>query len=322
MSRGRSELRPSMSPRKSARDWLRDHVEKLCAWGDEAARVNPEVHHDYGPHTILKLAALNHALDVFSPIARGAVKRGRYDQSVYLDLFSGCGVTRIPETGDFVAGSPVLAARAKEPFDELLLVEKNKRYQGALEQRLSAAGDPKRQTFLGDVNAIAKKLAKRISERPSIVFACVDPEGMEIFWRTMEAISRPSVATDFFVTLTCGADRALAEASEGGNSRPAVERMMGLPLEEVLADGAGQVSAQYIARVREVLGKQLGRATLIRDRTGTPRYRLLLYARETPGGSPWEKAYTDLHRRLSELSAEDALGALNIIKRRAIDGGE
>ncbi len=309
-----------MPPRKTAQEWLRGHVSKLCKLGDEAARTQPEVHHNYGPHTVLKLAALNHALDVFSPIARSVVRNGQFDRSVYLDLFGGCGVTRIPELGDFVAGSPVLAANAKTPFDELLIVEKNKRYHEALEQRLSAVGAPKMRALHGDVNSLAEQLASYISERRSIVFACVDPEGMEIFWRTMEAVSRPSPATDFFVNLTCGAERALAEATSGGKSLKAVERMMGESLGEVLTNGAGKIAAQYVAKIKEVLGKQLGEASLIHDGSGTPRYRLLLYARETQSGSPWERGYADIHRRLSDLTVEDARGALNIVKGRAIDG--
>jgi hypothetical protein len=80
----------------------------LHTWGAAVGPLAPEVYHDYGAYTGLKLAALNHAVGVFSRIGGAYMTRWKYDGSVFIDLFAGCGVTKVRSTGDFLAGSPII----------------------------------------------------------------------------------------------------------------------------------------------------------------------------------------------------------------------
>lgn len=271
-------------------------------------------------HTALKLAALNHALDIFTPIARKQADRGReYGRSVYVDLFAGCGVTKTPK-GDWLAGSPIIATNSKAPFDTIILVEKGSERVDVLRKRLhavSAPGRPSPTYIVGDCNALASRVTGLL--RPNdLVFVVVDPEGMEIHWETLRDIVRACPASDLFINFTTGVSRVLGEAEARGATSGTLERFTGKDLAEVLAEtGTGsEILDIYERGLEEQLGKPLGRAPLVSTETGQPRYHLLIRTRRTPRGSPYWEGYEALNRRLSGLTAVEAAQAIDIVKGR------
>jgi three-Cys-motif partner protein len=282
--------------------------------------VRPDVHHDYGVHTALKLAALNHALDVFTPIARKQADRGReYGRSVYVDLFAGCGVTKTP-AGDWLAGSPVIAANSKSPFDAVVLVEKTSGRIDALRERIEAlatVGRPVPDYVVGDCNKLSSALVGLL--RPSdLVFVAVDPEGMEIHWSTIREIVGTCPASDLFINFTAGVNRVVGEAGVRGATSGTLENFTGKHLTEVLeATGRGSaVLEMYERGLDQEMGKPLGRAPLVSTEEGHPRYHLLIRTRRTPRGSPYWAGYEALNRRLSGVTAAEASQAIEIIKGR------
>lgn len=301
---------------RSNEEWLHRQIGFLSQWGDEVGPISPVVHR-YSAHTGLKLAALNHAIGVFSPIARANVDKGIYDASIFLDLFAGCGVTRIPETGDYLAGSPIIAAHARPAFDRILAIEQDGDHALALEQRLSHIRPTDFRVIRQDCNSVDVRRLIAPAHKP-IVFVCVDPEGMEILWDTMERVSGAVPAADFLVNLTFGAEREAAAAASTGRQSPKLEGLMGRPLREILSDPDGRISRQYERQVQEVLGKQVGGSSLVCRPDGQPLYRILVYARRTRSGSPWGKGYKDIERRLSTVTPDHVRGGLHEIKGRTL----
>jgi three-Cys-motif partner protein len=276
------------------------------------------VHHDYGAYTGLKLAALNHAVGVFSRIAGAYMGRWNYDGSVFVDLFAGCGVTKVRKTGDYLAGSPVIAAHAISPFTKIVCVERRPDYVAALRDRMRIVRPSGVIILEGDCNLVVGEIVREMGDHP-LVFVNVDPEGMEILWRTMETLASSHGGMDFMINLTYGAERELA-AARGGKRVGALEGLAGASVEDILLDPSGNVSNFYEDRVRSVLGKRYGDSTLIRGEDSQPLYRLLLYTRKTKGDSPFAQGYADLHQRLSGVNAQDVLGSLNDLTGRSLGG--
>jgi three-Cys-motif partner protein len=303
--------------RKTPREWLARQIGFLHAWGEEAG-PKAEVYHDYGAYTGLKLAALNHAVGVFSRIAGAYIGRWNYDGSVFVDLFAGCGVTKVRKTGDYLAGSPIIAAHAISPFTKIICVERRPEYASALRARMATVRPSGLTIIEGDCNLVVDRIVQEMGDHP-LAFVNVDPEGMEILWRTMERLAVSHGAMDFMINLTYGAERELA-AARGGKRVGALEDLAGANIEDILLDPSGNVSEFYEARVREVLGKRYGDSTLIRGEDSQPLYRLLLYTRKTRGDSPFAEGYADLHKRLSGVTAPDVLGALNDLTGRSLGG--
>jgi three-Cys-motif partner protein len=294
-------------------------LQKICELGDRCAGARPDIHHDYDVHTALKLAALNHALDVFTPIAyQRANRRPEHRRSIYVDLFAGCGATKTRE-GDWLAGSPIIAANSRAPFDEMILVEKSRVRLDALQQRLIATAVKDRvvpKCLLGDSNEQVAEVIRQI--RPDdLAFVTVDPEGMEPNWTTVEALVSACPASDLFLVLTAGAERVAGNAAKGGGGEESLSRFTGRNPEEILATmGRMTVLDQYVREVEEELGKPLGVSPTIFTKDGRPVYRVLIATRRTPRNSPYFRGYQDLNRRLSGVTATMASQAIDIIKGR------
>lgn len=300
--------------------WLERHVKMLSDLGTQLSLIDPEVYHSYNVHTSLKLSALKHAVEVFSPIARTRVGKGRSTASVYIDLFAGCGVTRTYQ-GDFVAGSPLIAATVKRPFDKLILVEKDSGKASTLRRRLeSLQGVAPFEVIRGDCNQVVEEIIKKAG-RTSTAFLCVDPEGMEVDWKTIETITNKIHATDLFINFTSGAERVASAYVKKGTHGEILERFTGEELSGLLNQlgGDGTVLDLYEEKLRNDLGKEIGGSSAIIDERGVEIYRLLMYTRLTPGGSPYSAGYKALLDRLKQVTVENAKGALNIVKGRALD---
>lgn len=314
--------RPSAHPDRKVSDfeWLERQLRKILDWGDEASRTHPSVYHEYGVHTALKLAALNHALDVFTPIARRqSNSRQGYRRSVYVDLFSGCGATRTPR-GDWLAGSPLLAVHAKAPFDKLILVEQAQGRFEALTERVNVAtaGHNERiEVLQGNCNSRKDDVVRSL--RPDdLVFISIDPEGMEVQWDTIQRIVDHCPASDLFVNCTNGVVRVLEEVKQDGHGTETLAGFMGLTLPELLArlENGGTVLRLYEENLAGGLDKPFGTSSPIKDSGGRTLYHILIRTRKTSGGSPYSRGYQALANRLRGVTAEHAKTAIEMIKGR------
>lgn len=304
-------------PHVSDFDWLVGQLTKVNEWGRAAGRLHPGEFHNYGTHTALKLSALNHALDVFTPIARRQADEGRrYGRSVYVDLFAGCGVTQTPK-GAWLAGSPLIAAHAKARFDAMVLVEKGSRRLNALKDRMAAAGVahcPVPDYLGGDCNARVADVLQLL--RPNdLVFVCVDPEGMEIQWDTIRQIVAACPSSDLFINFTSGVDRVRAVAAESGVGGATLAQFTGRTLAETLrktGDGSA-VLELYEGNLGSELGKPYGTASEVVGSEGSSRYHILIRTRKTSRDSPYREGYNALERRLKGVDASQAGRALEIV---------
>src|SRR2546426_3788822 len=252
-----------MPQAKSNEDWLRDKLVDLMAWAKEVETVSPGSFQDYRHHTALKLAALAHAIDVFSTVARHYVDNGRFTSSVFIDLFAGSGINAI-DPRHRLAGSSIIAAKAKRAFDRIVSVEADSDKANVLSKRLRAAGIRHYKVITGDCNERIADALKFAGGKRSLVFLCVDPEGMEARWETIQQASSKYRAMDVFVNVTHGAERELGAARTLGRESPVLESLMGMRLSQILLDDSGGASALYQSQIRNVLGRTIGGSSIIR----------------------------------------------------------
>jgi three-Cys-motif partner protein len=281
--------------------------------------VEPEIAHAYGLHTGLKLAAVRHASEAFSTIARSLVREQRiYRKSVYVDLFAGCGLNRMP-MGELVAGTPFVGA--SWPFDQLILVEANADYFRVLTGRLEISPDPRVTVIDGDCNSAVDKVVSIVNERNSMVFVTVDQERLQANWSTLEALSSAFPALDLVVTVPSGAERELTAAEVTGRRSRRLESTVGMTVAEILSNADGSAQGALASRISAVLGRELGQASPIRDSDNRRLYDLHIYSRVTQGGSPYWNAYEAIYDRLSHLTAHDVAGVLNDLSGRGLPIG-
>ena len=117
----------------------------------------------------------------------------------YIDLFSGPGKCVLRENGDIILGSPLISLAIPHPFTSYIFIDENKECIDALKIRCKSHEANKNITYENaDGNKIVNNIVKRIKaidnifikgKWSSINLAFLDPNGLELEWSTIEALS-------------------------------------------------------------------------------------------------------------------------------------
>jgi len=304
-------------------DWLKKHLGIIS---DFAAKIKDEQPTtDYGNYTALKLIAVHYTSEVFSKVARHENQKARgFDGAVYVDLFAGTGLVKLIDTGDYVAGSGTCALLNKHGFDYSVHVEIDKEKCDYLENRLAKIVNRDQFEIInGDsnrsINTVIDKIKKRF-ERP-IVLVFVDPEGMEIKFSTLKALSDAFISCDFLINVNgIGVARVAGKVEKGiENVKKNLEDYLNDDANVILKELAegGTPQDKYAEQIAHILGRQMGDTIPIHDSGKRIAYYLLGYTRLTSGGSGYIEAFSKLKERLEWADRNDVKNALDQIYKRS-----
>ncbi len=116
----------------------------------------------------------------------------------YIDLFAGAGVVTLRESRKLSWGSPLIAAQADTPFDNLHYCERSRNKYEALHVRVgrvrSGSGD---QILQGDANEKVHEIVGAIPTTKTLSLAFLDPCGLHLDYETLRRIS--SIRSDLIV---------------------------------------------------------------------------------------------------------------------------
>ena len=303
--------------------WTKGQISEVCNIADKVADGGPR--NEFGAYTVFKLVSVKYYSEVFFKVARASGRKGEgFDGAVYVDLFAGSGLVRIADTKDTVAGSAICALQNKFGFDYAVCVEIRKDLANALRKRLARISSKDRfQVIEGDCNQCIGQVVDSIRERFTrpIVYAFVDPEGMEIKWRTLKSLSDHFLNTDFMITVPPSATHRVGGKLAKGidEVKMTFEEYWNQDAKEVLAELADGVAPEnkYQKMVSEALGKVAGENIPIRDAGDRIAYYVLGYTRSTRGGSGYSNAFRYLKERLSKADRQLSISILDQIKKRA-----
>ena len=301
--------------------WLKNKLENLGNLGQELLDDNKRT--KYNSHTALKLISVNYISDMFTKIARHPDRKKQgFDAAVYIELFAGTGLVEVEDTGDIIAGSAPCAVTSGRGFDYSVLVDKDRESCIALQQRIPKISQDEFDVVRGDVNIVIGDVIKKIKAKfdNPIILAFVDPEGMEIKFRTLKQLSDAFNSCDFLINVNPGAARVAGQIESGMPGRiQTMEEFLDSNVEEILARReAGQsMETQYVVQVKTILGKETGETITIREVGNSVAYYLLCYTRRTSGGSGYSNTYRALKNRIECLDSKRVIKALDQIYGRS-----
>lgn len=162
----------------------------MAATGNEPPPIDPPepdglLVRGAGQWTLDKLEIIRHYLFHF-----GKACHSKADNFYFVDGFSGPGVNIIKDTGEFVWGSPMLALKS-EPyrFTKAVLLEYGKKNAAALKKRTELFGD-RAVVLQGDTNVELVPAMERELAPYNPCLCLLDPEGGELAWETVKAVSQ------------------------------------------------------------------------------------------------------------------------------------
>lgn len=276
---------------------------------------------EYGAHTLVKLVALASYSNQFCTIVNSAKAKGLCDAGVYVDLFAGPGLVRIPETGDVVAGSPI-AALSGGKFDYAVLVEKRQHSADALKSRLSTFLSPSRFDVINDdCNTAYTRVADEIGNKfkKPVILAFIDPEGIDISIQTMYELGKRFHSVDFIINATAGMGRITGTIKDGvERNLPKFKRFVGENLADVFVSEVG--TSQMTDAYRDVVLAALGRpatSSLPVFRKGGHLLYTLIFLTQASGGGTWMKIWEYIAKQLRGWDEDRMKQLLDIVMNRA-----
>ena len=295
-------------------EWLKDKVIKLAGADQEIRQlydlVNQRINmkdriYVKGPWAFKKLLILAIYIDIFTNVAKDHRKN-----LVYIDLLAGPGFNYIVDFDLVIAGSPLLAAiiprvlksGSLNSFDRMILVDNDPENCESLKQILAA------DILCADCNSdtVYDTIISAMKPPDSLFLVFVDPEGLEVQWRTMERVF--GLPGDFVINYpysgvarTCGRVDAECGPLKESLGRP-LDNFFGTSDWRQLDSGEGigdRLYNFYLERLKKYRSEVVEFPIMM---VGGSQYRILVAARKTQGGSPWLKPVAKLKKRIESIS--------------------
>jgi three-Cys-motif partner protein len=266
---------------------------------------------DSGAWVAKKLDYLQRYVNVFE-----TSMRTKWPRRAYIDLFCGPGKCIDRDSGQIYLGSPLVALTAKYPFTDYYFVDNDRTAMAALERRCSASPFFSRIKFKPeDANAVASSLVSELGPIPSLNLAFIDPEGLELEWRTVATLAALDRLDLIIHYPQVGLNRYMPVAF-GSKGDTQVDRFFGdqewRPIFEAHARGEEtfphrQLMDHYKDRLASLgyaetlLDDEAGLEPAMKNEKGVPLYRLLFASKHPLGIDFWRKITgEDIHgqRRL------------------------
>ncbi|MEO5925120.1 MAG: three-Cys-motif partner protein TcmP [Bryobacteraceae bacterium] len=132
--------------------------------------------------------------------------KNKWDQRIYVDLYSGAGYARMKGTKKILKGSPVLALTVPHPFDKYVFCEENGELLDALKARVARLSPQAHASYVqGSCDEKIDQICGEIPKGSSVLTLClVDPFDFGIKFETLRRLA--SVRIDFVVLLAIGMD--------------------------------------------------------------------------------------------------------------------
>ncbi len=150
--------------------------------------------------------------------------KDKWDQRVYIDLYSGSGFGRVRDTAVVLKGSPILAIDIPHRFDKYIFCEEDHRLLNALRSRVERICPTADVSFIegscdSKVDEIIAAIPRASRDRHVLSLCFVDPFDFGLKFSTIQTLSK--VYVDFLVLLAVGMDanRAYDHYVDGKNPK-------------------------------------------------------------------------------------------------------
>jgi three-Cys-motif partner protein len=229
--------------------------------------------------------------------------KNKWDQRVYVDLYSGAGCSRIAGTNTYMKGSPLLALTVDCPFEKYIFCEEDPELMDALKARVKRLNLGTNVVFVpGDCDVVVEQICAEIpkgSSTNSVLSLCmVDPFDFGIKFETIKRLSK--VYMDFLVLLAVGMDAGRNYDHYVDGNSPKVDLALGNREWRERWKTIGTKKGDFrtflaveFSRSMESLGyikQPLNRMKLVRsDDKNLPLYYLALFSRHETAYKFWDE---------------------------------
>lgn len=231
--------------------------------------------------------------------------KNRWDNRIYIDLFSSSGYAKIKGTNDIVMTSPLIAADVKDKFDKYIFSDCNPVKIEALKQRVKRDfPEIVAEYVMGDINSSVDEVLKKIpqfsKELTGLTFCLVDPYHIDnLSFETIIKLSKYMI--DFLILIPSFMDVNRNEKNYIKNESNLVTKFSDTPNWRELWDkykNDGLTFGTFIVKLfnrrmesERFLKLEDNEFVLIRKpQNNSPLYHLAFYSKSELGKKFWNNA--------------------------------
>lgn len=290
--------------------WLIEQLEMVFQYADDLVELNDETGPAYNSKTVLKLAKLAGAVQLYTKIISK-----RDWESHYVDALAGAGVMELQNAEEYIISSAIIApAVATEHFDHYHYFEEDPDRVEALRQRLEYICDETDigltrdhwTVYQGNSNETIPPEMDRLADRsrgdgPTLnLFRFVDNEGRTIDWSTIKSMAQ--IWGDFLVTFPTHdmpRDVGRVAVEESDVRANGVTDFFGVDSWRECST-PDDFAELYEDRLKEVDHHKITVRTRVRgsDESRGAYYDSIWATRETDNGSPYREAIEHVNGRI------------------------
>ncbi len=221
-----------------------------------------------------------------------------WERLIYIDPLCGPGKC-ISRQHEF-PGSPLIALQTQPAFDYLYFSDSNARNISALKQRIPSDDHARSSCQVGDCNQIVPQIIQNWPQR-SLGLAFIDPEGFEVNFSVLVALSKKPIDILYFFPSMIGVKRNLRQSyvQRGGmldgllgpqwRNDPVAKVVMGKQISETEMSKLDPSLLRYLRRRAKSLGLvyQDEDSPVFRNEQNAAMYHLLFFSRSKAGLTIW-----------------------------------
>lgn len=297
-----------MSGKMPLSDWLKNKLDRLVEMRDIVKKESPEIFSvadpDYGFWSLKKEIALMYWIYSFQQIANR-----HFDSYYYLDLFAGSGLMEAENV--LFPGSPIVAVCStlkNNKFKKYICMEADETRAEALDKRLKAVcnyyGTCGAEVYRVDCNKELENILKSCCSPGRICYlAFVDPQGIDVNWKTLQTLLSHKTCDVILNFPTSGINRNLpiSECAPLLSEFLGNHDWMGKSIEQVLEDYKDQMR-NYKHDVHSLE---------VKNQHGSRLYDLI-FATNSMG---MKNSLDDLKKRLNDIKTKDISGLYAVVAK-------
>lgn len=156
--------------------------------------------------------------------------KNKWGQRIYIDLYAGAGYAKVKGTKKILAGSPIIALKARNSFDKYIFCEKDEELLQALHDRVHGLAPSANAVYVrGDCNKKASNIADEIPSgsrgNAALGLCFVDPFNIGIRFSTIRQLASRRV--DFLILLALYMDAGRNRVTYSKESSTKIDEFLG-----------------------------------------------------------------------------------------------
>lgn len=253
---------------------------------------------DVGPWALEKYKLLGFYCDIFT----GSM-HNKWDNLVYIDLFSGSGYAKIRETNKIVRTSPLVSLSLSQRFTKYIFCDLEKVLISSLEVRVKRDFNwANRDFIIGDCNLKIANIIKAIPQYSKVntvlTFCFVDPFAINnLHFSTIEKLAM--LAMDFLILIPTGMDakRNFKYFLDKRNQK--IDNFLNDPnWRKTFIDSYNQTNSGFVKFLSDEYDKKMMQMGYLKPEAkqqirstvkNLPLYHLAFYSKNAKGNSFWNE---------------------------------